>query len=270
VIAIRYLPLAVALSLTACQATGEPSGAREPVIDTGTRQPTSAEPVIRGSATYWEKIKMPPGTKLRIQLIDHLLADTPEAIVADVTMADVAGPPYEFALPYDPAELRPHGQYGLHASLLDAGGKLWFVTDTRIPVVPGDAMPVEFRMTRVLDESTARPPATRSPWEDARARGVVFRAVGNEPGWFVEVEGGKNPGLRATLDYGERTLEVPRVFEYSGLYGYHGKTIDRIDVRLTMKLEPCSDGMSDERYPFSARLAVGKQIYVGCGRYLRD
>lgn len=39
-----------------------------------------------------------------------------------------------------------------------------------------------------------------SPWDAAAARGVAFRAVGNEPGWYVEVGRGATAALHATLD----------------------------------------------------------------------
>ncbi|MEJ7808133.1 MAG: MliC family protein, partial [Telluria sp.] len=34
-----------------------------------------------------------------------------------------------------------------------------------------------------------------SPWVDAQTRGIAFRAVGSEPGWYVEVGPGAAPAL---------------------------------------------------------------------------
>src|SRR5690606_6647315 len=47
----------------------------------------------------------------------------------------------------------------------------------------------------------------RSIWADARLRGVNLRAVGDEPGWYLELsEGGQ---VRFVYDYGERETIVP-------------------------------------------------------------
>ena len=226
--------------------------------------PTSA--AIQGRALYMERIAPPPGAILSVQLVDNQLADTPAAVVASAEFADLKGPPFAFTLPYDPAKLRPNGQYGLHAGLRDAQGRLWFVTDTRVPVTPGSAAPVEFRMVRAGADLVA--PAAGTPWEQARARGSVFRGIGTEPGWSVEVGGGATPRLWGDLDYGERTFEVAQARRTA--QGYAGSTGDGLAVALTTKKESCSDGMSDTEYPASAVLTVGDQTYRGCGRFLTE
>ena len=261
------LAIAMTAALGACQpspkTTADPDpSANVPVASTAT--------AIHGRATYLERIKMPPGADLVVQLVDNQLADTPQSVIASIRLDDVAGPPYEFTLPYDAAKLRPGGMYGLHANLRGPDGELWFVTDTRVPVTPGSSNLVEFRMVRVPGEGEAPPPAANSPWEEAKARGIVFRGVGNEPGWFVEVEPGNAPTMRATLDYGKRKVEVTRATPLSSTYGYGGETADGTLVVLGIKREACSDGMSDERYPASAELKVGEQAYRGCGRFLQE
>lgn len=110
-----------------------------------------------------------------------------------------------------------------------------------------------------------------SPWDAAAARGVAFRAVGNEPGWYVEVDGGAAPALRATLDYGDRELEVPRAIALDGdAFGYHGIASDGSRVVLRIRREACSDGMSDRAYDTSVTLDVGAATYRGCGQFLGD
>ena len=99
---------------------------------------------------------------------------------------------------------------------------------------------------------------------------MVFRGIGNEPGWFVEVEQGNSPTIRATLDYGAREVEVTGATPLSGSGGYSGKTAGGTAVVLRIKREGCSDGMSDEHYPASAELKVGDQAYRGCGRFLQE
>lgn len=138
------------------------------------------------------------------------------------------------------------------------------------PKPDGDA--VQRQSNAVTTQSVIRGeaalPATRSPWDEAKARGVAFRGIGNEPGWIVEVDQGGAPALRATLDYGERTLEAARMQPLAGAPGFTGKTTNGTAVVLRIQRGACSDGMSDERYPASVELMIGEQRYMGCGRFL--
>jgi uncharacterized membrane protein len=109
-----------------------------------------------------------------------------------------------------------------------------------------------------------------SPWTEAASRGIVYRAVGSEPGWLVEVGSGDDPPLHAVLDYGERTLDIAHASGISSTPGYGGKLADGTDVVLRTKREPCRDGMSGEAFETSAELTVGGKAYRGCGAYLGD
>lgn len=110
-----------------------------------------------------------------------------------------------------------------------------------------------------------------SPWFDAAERGIAFRAVGSEPGWFVEVTAGDAPRLHATLDYGERTIEVTNAVALDGdAFGYHGTATDGNAVVLRLRHEACADGMSGEQFEASAQLTVGQASYRGCGAFLAD
>lgn len=306
----------------------------------------AVQAVIQGQAGYRERIAAPPGAVLTVQLIDNLLADTQAAVIASTEIRDAKGPPFAFSLPYDAARIRANGQYGLHASLRDADGKLWFVTDTRSAVTPGAGQPVELRMIRAA--STPAPSAgervhtqwqcgdrriaaefdngaadnvtldlqgkplilphavsasgarytddagnefwtkgrtgtltlagkapvdctqteAASPWSAASARGVGFRAVGNEPGWLVELGTGQAPSLHAELDYGERRIDLARTDAAQDRF--RGRTADGTTVELQARREACQDDMSGEAFPASAVLTVGDRTYRGCGRFLTD
>src|SRR5688500_19395613 len=53
------------------------------------------------------------------------------------------------------------------------------------------------------------PPSTerRDPWREAAERGIDFRAIGQEPGWYLEVDDGRS--MRLVYDYGERNVITP-------------------------------------------------------------
>lgn len=338
------LAACLAAVLAGCPDTTPAPAAQAPI-------PTESN-FIHGRATYLERIKIQPGAAFTVQLIDNQLADTPAAVIATTTLEDVAGPPYDFALQYDPAKLRPNGQYGLSATLRGADGGLLFNTPTRIPVTPGDQKTIEFRMTRVSSGDAPQPPAqtTRSmwtcddmtfeavfdipgervdlalpsgavslplaqsasgaryadhlgnefwtkgsegtltrqggakvecvqqdappqagsPWDQAKRRGIAFRAIGNEPGWLLEVGPGEAPQLHAEFDYGARKLDIAQAQSLSGLMGYAGKAADGTKVRVVLERKPCNDGMSDATYPVDAMVDVGGTAYRGCGRFLSE
>ena len=343
-IGMALLAAAIALVLPACQSRDRGVSAPGPA-DMPYGEVPAAQGSIVGTATYRERIPV-PGAQLHVQLIDDRLADTQTAVIADKHIVDAAGPPYRFTLPFDPAKVRDGGRYGLHASLYDSDGRLWFVTDTRTPVTPGQEIAVQLAMVRAsadpgvstlpVDDdavvhwqcgdlrvasrfepspatvqlwwsgrSTTLPQAlaasgaryadegrefwtkgdtarltlagdearecTRSdvasPWYEAAERDIAFRAVGNEPGWWVEVGSGATPTIRAELDYGERSVEATgRVTDD----GFAGEAADGSAVALSIRREPCSDGMSGEAFEAAAELRVGDRTYRGCGAYLQE
>lgn len=105
--------------------------------------------VIRASATYYERLLMPPGSVLSVRLVDRdAPADSAEAILAEAAFEGLPGPPYAFVLPYDPERLRADGRYGLHASLTTPQGETFFATREPAPWTPETDAPLEFRMLR--------------------------------------------------------------------------------------------------------------------------
>lgn len=124
-------------------------------------------------------------------------------------------------------------------------------------------------LTLAGGESHACTPSdTASPWSDAAARGVTFRAVGSEPGWWVEISGGAKPALHAMLDYGDRVLDVSALVTTPGRFS--GRTSDGAAVVLIAERAECHDGMSGAAFGARATLTTGDTIYRGCGAFLGD
>ncbi len=136
-------PMLAALALAACQTTA-PAAPESTVIPD-----TEARVRIQGEAVYFEKILMPEGSQLRVQLIDNQLADTPRAALAE-QVTSVGSGPYEFQIDVPRARLREGGLYGLHASVSMPDGALRFVTDTRVPVaIAADSVDVHVGRIRL-------------------------------------------------------------------------------------------------------------------------
>lgn len=107
-----------------------------------------------------------------------------------------------------------------------------------------------------------------SSWTEAAARGIAFRAVGSEPGWLVEIGEGGAPSLHATLDYGQRDIDVAQM--HPAAQGFGGKTVDGTTVTVDIQRKACQDGMSGQSFEAEATLVVGGKTYRGCGAYLSD
>lgn len=107
----------------------------------------------------------------------------------------------------------------------------------------------------------------RVPWEDARRRGVEFRAVGNEPGWSLEIQ--KERHLLFLGDYGMRRVATPNpgVQLQGNIRRYHAVT-ESADLQVEIAEEPCSDTMSGEVFPNQVMVTLDNDIFYGCGRDL--
>jgi uncharacterized membrane protein len=150
-----------------------------------------------------------------------------------------------------------HEPSGSGARYADGRGtEFWGKADEAMLTLDGERQPD-------CQRSTAA-----SPWEAARTRGAAFRAVGNEPGWWVEVGSGDHPTLRAELDFGARPIEVAGATATTA--GWRGAASDGSEVVLEIRREECRDTMSGHGFPASARLRVGDSTWRGCGRFLRE
>ncbi len=101
-------------------------------------------------------------------------------------------------------------------------------------------------------------------WEEAKLRGVDFRAVGNEPGWVMELSG-NHANLR--LDYGTRVIDV----ELSSPVVDDSERKTRFkspEIEVMIEGSRCSDVMSGESFEAVVEVKVGKRLYKGCGRAL--
>ena len=90
--------------------------------------------LITGTATYRERIALPPGTVFEAVLLDVSLADTIARQMGSVTIEDPGNVPIQFKIPYDPAAIKEGHSYSVRGRIL-LGDKLLFTTDTHYPVI---------------------------------------------------------------------------------------------------------------------------------------
>jgi uncharacterized membrane protein len=104
------------------------------------------------------------------------------------------------------------------------------------------------------------------PWEAARQRGIDYRAVGQEPGWFLEID--HDAQLRLVYDYGERVVTAlapgPRVDGTRTTY----EVTSPAAVLVVIERRPCADVMSGLPFPDSVVVTMMDREVRGCGRRL--
>lgn len=106
-------------------------------------------------------------------------------------------------------------------------------------------------------------------WEAARLRGVTFRALGNEPGWYLEIQ--PEERLELVTDYGERKRaflpQKPIEDPVTGVITWRadGPTGD---IRVDLRDETCTDTTSGESFERSVTVRLNEETYQGCGRWL--
>lgn len=121
--------------------------------------------------------------------------------------------------------------------------------------------------TLELDGTTRSCRELPNPWQQARERGIDFRAVGQEPGWLLEID--RDGAMRLLYDYAEReaTVPTPAPVASGGRATY---TADTGEHALTVVVEErrCQDVMSGEPFPRSVTVTIDGRELRGCGRAL--
>jgi uncharacterized membrane protein len=132
-------------------------------------------------------------------------------------------------------------------------------------VAPGTPTPRPGEMANEWDT-----PQMRQLWADVRARGVDFRAIGQEPGWTLEIWDGER--MEFVGDYGERRVTVPapppETPDTEDYMAYRIRT-DAHTVEVIIVPTECQDVMSGQPFPATVTVTVDGDEYRGCGRAIR-
>ncbi|MEX1324451.1 MAG: YbaY family lipoprotein [Synechococcaceae cyanobacterium] len=109
---------------------------------------------VTGTATYRERIALPPDAEFEVVIQDVARADAPATVIGRQRIAPAGQPPFRFAIPYEESAVSPRGRYSLRATVRHQG-RLLFTTDTFTPVLDGSNQPVELLLKRVSGLVTA-------------------------------------------------------------------------------------------------------------------
>jgi uncharacterized membrane protein len=236
----------VALALGACERVGD-----------SVRAPAGAEqPAQRGEAAA-------PDTSV--------VAEPPEAVAAPeigrTFVFDCDGG-YSFTVRFGPGEMAlwaPESLGGSYQvlSIARSGSGARYVEGDTVFWNKGDLATIEIAGQRFVD---CRSNPSKAPWADAKRRGATFRALGNEPAWYVEILADRlvivtELGTKRTeLAYAAPTVEGTRTT-------YRGAGDGR-EATVVIDRRGCVDSMSGEGFEAAATVSFENRTLRGCGRFL--
>lgn len=105
------------------------------------------------------------------------------------------------------------------------------------------------------------PAATPTPADPPIDPPSDFKAIGTEPFWSASIAGSNLVYSTPDFPAGMRIVVSRKVtaesVEYAGI-------LDGKPLSLTLRAGPCSDGMSDKVYRYSATREIGPDVQRGC------
>ena len=109
--------------------------------------------------------------------------------------------------------------------------------------------------------------AARNVWHAAKLRGVAFRAIGQEPGWLLEMTTGKK--ILLVTNTGQTRTEYayvePEVFQDQRKSVF---SVKQDEFKITIEGIICTDSMSGENFEVSVFIELNGKTLKGCGRAL--
>ncbi|MCC9266159.1 YbaY family lipoprotein, partial [Bacillus velezensis] len=104
--------ITLSMTLAACAQRGDygvspQTGA--PVTSASSQRPAVAMPAVTGTVNIRQRIALPHNAVLTVTVSDASLADAPSKVIAQrVTRTEGKQAPFQFELPYNPADIQPN------------------------------------------------------------------------------------------------------------------------------------------------------------------
>ena len=127
----------------------------------------------------------------------------------------------------------------------------------------GNLATIEITGQRFVD---CRSTPSKVPWADAKRLGATFRALGNEPAWYVEIFADR---LAIVTELGTKRIEL----KHGGAVVEAGRTTyraaaDGSEATVVIDRHACADSMSGEGFEAAATVSFENRTLLGCGRFL--
>jgi len=128
---------------------------------------------ITGTATYRERMLLPPESVFEASIEEVSRADAPSAVIAN-THVESPQVPITFAIDYDDASISKDRRYVVQARIT-LNGTVVFTTDTAYPVLGGQRTHVDMMLRRA--GSTGAAPLENTYWKLTALHGAAIAPV---------------------------------------------------------------------------------------------
>ena len=109
----------------------------------------------------------------------------------------------------------------------------------------------------------------RSLVADARARGVAYRGLGNEPGWVIEISPPDTIVLNTSYGQERHAFDGATVTGDMASGAEYRAADGDVQIAVTVTREPCQDDMAGTAFDHSFVVLFGGRTYRGCGSDMR-
>jgi putative lipoprotein len=125
--------------------------------------PKAEEHLLKGAVTYRERIALPPGALVTVQLADVSLADAPAAVIAEQKIAPTGQLPIPFELTFNTSAIEQKSTYALQARIT-FNDQLMFMATERYEVDPLVDAPQTVVVTLVRKKGVEAVPIVGQVW----------------------------------------------------------------------------------------------------------
>ncbi|MCV9877798.1 YbaY family lipoprotein [Brenneria izbisi] len=130
--------ITLSMALSACAERGDygispQTGA--PVTSASSQYPAISMPAVSGTVNIRQRIALPPNAVLTVTVSDASLADAPSKVIAQHVMRTGGKQaPFQFSLPYQPADIQPNARILLSAAVA-IDNRIVMMTENVLPVI---------------------------------------------------------------------------------------------------------------------------------------
>jgi putative lipoprotein len=204
------------------------------------------------------------------QPAEQAAAQAPEAVEAPIARTFVfdCDGGYSFTVRFGPGDMAlwaPESLGGTYQvlSLARSGSGARYVEGDTEFWNKGNLATIEIAGQRFVD---CRSNPSKAPWADAKRLGATFRALGNEPAWYVEIFADR---LVIVTELGTKRTELPHsdAIVAAGHVVY-GAGAGGKEATVAIDLRACTDSMSGEVFEAAATVSFENRTLRGCGRFL--
>jgi putative lipoprotein len=194
----------------------------------------SVKGAVKGTATYRERMALPPGAVLEATLQDVSRADAPAVVIGQMRVEKPGNPPIEFQIAYDPSRIDSSRSYAVRAGIT-VNGKLFFTTDQSYPVLTrGNGNEVKLLLRRAASSSETTVSLENTYWKLTRLGDDTVTVASKQPEPHLILNSGTG---RATGSGGCNRM--------SGSYQLSG---DRLSLgQMVSTMMACVEGMETEQ-----------------------